>query len=76
MFADFAWPSYRLIGEFDGMGKYVRSDLTAGRDPAEVVVAEKLREDRLRAAGWRVVRWGWAQARSVPALRQVLTDAW
>ena len=48
---DFLWPDHSVVGEFDGRGKY------ATRDD---VWAEKLREDRLRAAGLEVVRWVWA----------------
>jgi very-short-patch-repair endonuclease len=42
----------RLIVEFDGVQKY-------GADP-EAVLAEKWREDGLRACGYRVVRTSWA----------------
>lgn len=45
---DFLWRAQRLIGEADGWGKYVgMADLRA----------EKRREDALRRAGWRFVRW-------------------
>ncbi|WP_037186472.1 type IV toxin-antitoxin system AbiEi family antitoxin domain-containing protein [Rhodococcus sp. UNC23MFCrub1.1] len=51
---DFLWDN--VIGEFDGMVKY-----TGGGEATEtVMIAEKLREDALRAAGWIVVRWTWA----------------
>lgn len=56
---DFWWPQYGVVGEFDGVGKYVRDEFTRGRAAADVVIAEKVREDRLRACGPRVVRWGW-----------------
>ena len=59
---DFWWPDHQLIGEFDGVSKYIRDEFTGGRDPAEVVVAEKVREDRLRALGPSVARWGWSVA--------------
>jgi hypothetical protein len=55
---DFAWPAAGVVGEFDGRVKYGRS-LTPGREPGEVVFAEKLREDAIRARGLRVVRWTW-----------------
>jgi Transcriptional regulator, AbiEi antitoxin len=48
---DFLWPDVRTVGEFDGRAKY------ASRDD---LWAEKLREDRLRTAGFEVVRWVWA----------------
>lgn len=57
---DFAWPEAGTLGEFDGRCKYGRL-LRPGQDPAEVVYAEKLREDLLRDLGWQVVRWTWAE---------------
>lgn len=51
---DFYWPRLRLVGEFDGLTKYL-----GARDAAQTVVAEKRREDAIRATGERVVRWGW-----------------
>jgi hypothetical protein len=42
----------RLIVEFDGALKY--------GDSGDAVLAEKWREDRLRACGYRLVRTGWA----------------
>ncbi|MEU4289404.1 type IV toxin-antitoxin system AbiEi family antitoxin domain-containing protein [Kribbella sp. NPDC026596] len=43
----------RLIVEFDGAVKY-------GEDAGGAVLAEKWREDRLRACGYRVIRISWA----------------
>lgn len=57
--ADFGWPDWRVVGEFDGRVKYGRT-LTPGMNAAEVVYREKLREDDLRAEGLTVVRWRWA----------------
>ncbi len=49
-YVDMCWPDWHVIGEADGRVKYEsRDDL----------VREKLREDRLRALGFRVVRWMW-----------------
>jgi hypothetical protein len=61
-FVDFWWPEYGLIGEFDGVAKYVREEFRGTRSIADVVVDEKRREDRLRALGPRVTRWGWDTA--------------
>ena len=58
-YTDFAWPEYRTVGEFDGKLEYGRL-LRPGQSPGEVVYAEKLREDAIRAEGWEVVRWTWA----------------
>lgn len=51
-YADMVWPHLRVIGEADGLGKY-----RTGTD----LIAEKVREDRLRALGWIVVRWTWEE---------------
>lgn len=49
-YADLVWEDLGVIGEADGLEKYqTREDL----------IAEKRREDRLRAMGWIVVRWTW-----------------
>jgi len=69
---DFWWPDHQLIGEFDGVAKYMRDEFTGGRTPAEVVIAEKQREDRLRALGPVVVRWGWPLAWSDLGLEALL----
>ena len=55
---DVGWPDLRIVGEFDGLVKYGRA-LRPGQDPAEVLVAEKLREDALRDEDLAVVRWIW-----------------
>lgn len=56
---DMAWPDLRVIGEADGLSKYVsRDDL----------IAEKVREDRLRALGWLVVRWTWSEILGTPRM--------
>ncbi|USC14288.1 type IV toxin-antitoxin system AbiEi family antitoxin domain-containing protein [Rhodococcus sp. 11-3] len=52
---DFLLPEHGVIGEFDGRVKYRGDDIT----PEETVWREKQREDRLRDAGWTVVRWVW-----------------
>ncbi len=54
---DFGWREHATVGEFDGRVKY-RAD--RGRDPAEAVYREKLREDEIRDSRWEVARWGWA----------------
>jgi len=58
-YTDFAWPERRTVGEFDGKVKYGRL-LRPGQSPGDVVYAEKLREDAIRAQGLEVVRWTWA----------------
>lgn len=74
-FVDFWWPEYGLIGEFDGLGKYLRIAPGKGMTAADSVMAEKRREDELRALGPRVARWGWPEARSPQLLGQLLSRA-
>lgn len=56
-YADMAWPDLKIIGEADGLLKY---------QDREDVIAEKAREDRMRALGWIVVRWTWAEIMNTP----------
>lgn len=55
-YGDFAWESVRLIGEYDGEGKYF--ELAPGQDAREVFLKEKRRQQRIEEMGWVVVRWG------------------
>lgn len=72
--ADFAWPEQRVLGEFDGRVKY--DELVAeGGSAADVVMAEKRRENLFLADGWWVIRWAWADLRLgafLPGLRNAL----
>ncbi|MGV9712836.1 hypothetical protein ACWDTI_19490 [Gordonia sp. NPDC003424] len=66
VYGDFGWRdesgTLRLIGEFDGRVKYHRSNPFSDQLPEDVVFAEKLREDAIRATGPNVVRWIWADS--------------
>jgi hypothetical protein len=55
---DFCWRERGVIGEFDGRAKFL-ANLRPGQRPEDVLIAEKIREDALRAAGWWIVRWMW-----------------
>jgi hypothetical protein len=56
---DMWWPELGVIGEADGAVKYQsRDDL----------LREKVREDRLRALGWAVVRWTFPDIEERPQL--------
>ena len=61
----------RSVVEFDGAVKY------AGPDGVEALVAEKRREDQLRALGYAVVRVTWDDlahpARLLAAIRAALS---
>lgn len=68
-FADFGFPRSRAFGEFDGEDKYLEPELRAAPTPADVVLAEKRREDDIRGVtGWRVVRWGGEHIRTAAHL--------
>lgn len=64
-FADFWWEGIRLVGEFDGKDKYVNPEYTDGRTPAEVVWAEKQRENELSDHDVRIRRWDWGDLERV-----------
>jgi hypothetical protein len=63
-YSDFYWKQYRVVGEFDGEEKYVKDAYLKGLTPSQAVVAEKNRENRIRALGITVVRWDWAELAS------------
>ena len=57
---DFAWPQFGVLGEFDGLLKYLRSR-RPGETVEEAVIREKKREDLLRElTGWLMIRIIWA----------------
>lgn len=64
-YVDFFWRGINRVGEFDGLGKYLKEEFTNGRTIAEVVMAEKRREDRVRACGPAFSRWDWPMARNL-----------
>ena len=72
---DFDWEEFKVLGEFDGYEKYSGQKYLKGKTPSEVVVAEKIREDRLRARGYRVVRWVWDDLRDARRLVALLNAA-
>lgn len=58
-FVDFGLREVRTLGEFDGETKYTDEAMLRGIPLAEVVLAEKRREDWIRGVTqWRFVRWG------------------
>jgi hypothetical protein len=70
---DFVWKKYKLFGEFDGKGKYLRP-FREGDSPGEVVFSEKTREDYLRRlTGYGCIRFGWVDlSRPVQTARSIL----
>lgn len=61
---DFLFEQMRTIGEFDGRVKY-RVENAGGR-LEDVLWREKRREDALRALGYQVVRFTWADLERAP----------
>ncbi|UQE74530.1 type IV toxin-antitoxin system AbiEi family antitoxin domain-containing protein [Gordonia sp. PP30] len=61
----------KVVGEFDGVVKYSGEFSGPGEAPAEVVVAEKIREDGLRDLGLDVVRWVYRDLRDGSMLERV-----
>jgi hypothetical protein len=59
--ADFYWDDQGVVGEADGRTKYLDRD---------VLLSEKLRQERLEQAGLVVVRWGWDDLRRPDVLAQ------
>jgi very-short-patch-repair endonuclease len=55
---DCAWPEARLIVELDGRTTH---------DTADAFEADRARDRRLEAAGWRVIRITWRQLRDTTA---------
>jgi hypothetical protein len=73
--ADFDWPDYRTIGEADGDIKYLDRQFRNGRTAEQVVLDEKIREDRFRALPRTVTRWRWRIAVRPDLLRAHLMAA-
>lgn len=65
---DYRWPGLRLVSEFDGLIKYGRL-LLDGTSIEEVILAEKAREDDIRAQGWWVHRFCWSDLRHPKAFK-------
>ena len=75
---DFYWllPDGRvIIGEFDGMQKYVDERLLGDRTAVEALVAERQRESHLTLAGYPVVRFTYDDLQHPQQLERLLTVA-
>jgi hypothetical protein len=66
---DFLFREQRTIVEFDGLVKY------GGADGRQALIAEKRREDSLRALGFQMVRPTWRDLYDVPRLGQTMRAA-
>ena len=56
--ADFYWPEYHHLGEFDGRVKYERL-VKPGESGGDAVFREKRREDAMRGRQYGMTRWTW-----------------
>ncbi len=74
-FVDFWFKEQQTAGEFDGMGKYLRKAWGKGLSVEERIMAEKRREDQIRAQGARFVRWTWAEMMDRDRFQQLLRQA-
>lgn len=72
---DFYWEGPGIVGEFDGLKKYLKSMTLSGVGPEQAVIAEKEREDGLRALGLRVVRFTWADLQDPVRIQRLLNIA-
>jgi hypothetical protein len=64
-----------MVGEADGDRKYLDESYRSGRTVEQVMIDEKVREDRLRALPLGVSRWRWKTAINPAALRAQLSAA-
>lgn len=68
---DFGWEDIGLVGECDGKVKYGER-LRPGERAEDAVMREKRREDRIREAGYWIVRWGWQEACDQAVLARIV----
>lgn len=69
---DFFWEELLWIGEFDGLVKYDGDS----KEIRSILVAEKLREDRIRGAGVSgFLRWTWIDALTVTPFEKKLRQS-
>ncbi|HEY0248467.1 MAG TPA: hypothetical protein VGC45_09415 [Gryllotalpicola sp.] len=73
--SDFWWPEYGLVGEYDGLSKYLKEEFLGGRTTAQAVMAEKTREDRIRRLGPRFTRWDTPVLNSRPRFARQLLES-
>jgi hypothetical protein len=59
-YLDFAWPTLRRFGEFDGLIKLYEPEYTRGRDVAAIQAEQRERRAAIEVAtGWQGMSWGW-----------------
>ena len=74
-YTDFWWDLLGVVGEFDGMSKYLNPAFTGPGGSSGAVMSERRRELELRAEVNQVLRWGWQQLQQPQLLRGLLVRA-
>lgn len=74
-YVDFWFKESGIVGEFDGREKYLRADWSKGRSLQERILAEKDREDQIRAQGVGFVRWTWAEMQNLQRFEALLSQS-
>jgi hypothetical protein len=72
---DFWWPSHRVVGEFDGRGKYLDGRIRSAPSADLEILAEKKREDAIRRYVRGFARWDWSDLSNGDAMRHILQSA-
>lgn len=72
---DFVWPELGLVGEADGLVKYLHPALRDGRTAVEVLGAQSERERLILLMGLRIARWGWSTGSRPDRMRVALEAA-
>jgi hypothetical protein len=57
-YSDYFWEEEMVVGELDGKLKYGVAPGATPEEASQAIIAEKFREDRIRALGHEFVRWG------------------
>ncbi|WP_218711431.1 type IV toxin-antitoxin system AbiEi family antitoxin domain-containing protein [Arthrobacter sp. BF1] len=74
-FTDFWFEKIKLVGEFDGKGKYLRDDWGGGLSIQDRVMKEKQRENQIRAQVSGFVRWEWKEMMNRERFISLLREA-
>ncbi len=72
---DMLMPVSRIVIEFDGKIKYTDPSMLGNKTSGDAVFGEKVREDRIRALGYSVVRVYWSDLKDPNRLERKLRQA-
>ncbi len=71
-FVDFWFEAQSKVGEFDGRAKYLRQDWGGGKSLEDRIIAEKDREDQIRAQVDGFFRWTWREMMDLKGFERLL----